>query len=91
MIRSLMTFQLYLIFFDAPYRKDRNNRGGGLLVYINSELIHTRKRDLEIFCDESIWVEIKVNNLSYLLGLFYNLKTADAQFFNNLNLNIEKA
>ena len=40
--------------FDSPYRKDRSNRGGGLLVYINSELIHTRKRDLEIFCDKSI-------------------------------------
>ena len=67
-------------FFNAPYREDRNNRGGGLLVYINSELIHTRKRDLEIFCNESIWVEIKVNNLSYLLGLFYSPKTADTQF-----------
>ena len=29
--------------FDAPYRKDRSNHGGGLLVYINSEFIHTRK------------------------------------------------
>ncbi|MCG8048754.1 MAG: endonuclease/exonuclease/phosphatase family protein [Candidatus Thiodiazotropha taylori] len=77
--------------YDKPYRKDRTNHGGGLLVYINSELIHTRRTDLEIYCPESIWVEIKTNNVNYLLGLFYSPRTADATFFENLNLNIEKA
>ena len=77
--------------FDTPHRKVRSNHGGGPLVYINSEIIHTRKPELEIFCDESIWVEIKVNNLLYLLGLFYSPTTANVYFFNNLNLNIEKA
>ena len=77
--------------FDIPYRKDRTNHGGGLLVYLNSELIHHRRHDLEMFCEESVWVEIKMNNFSYLLGLFYSPRTADNSFFNNLSLNIEKA
>ncbi|MCG8048002.1 MAG: endonuclease/exonuclease/phosphatase family protein [Candidatus Thiodiazotropha taylori] len=77
--------------FDIPYRKDRTNHGGGVMVYINSELIHTRRPELEIYCNESIWVEIKVRNLNYLVGLFYSPRTADSNFFEDLNLNIEKA
>ena len=77
--------------FDRPYRKDRTNHGGGVMIYLNSQLIHVRRADLEIFCDESIWVEIKVNSVNYLLGLFYSPRTADVNFINNLNLNIEKA
>ena len=53
--------------FDEPYRKDRTNHGGGggggLLVYINSQLILARRRDLEIYCAESIWVEIKAKKM----------------------------
>ena len=77
--------------FDEPYRKDRTNHGGGVMIYLNSQLIHVRRADLEIFCDESIWVEIKVNSVNYLLGLFYSPRTADVNFINNLNLTIEKA
>ena len=77
--------------YDEPYRKDRTNHGGGLLLYLNSELAHSRRLDLEVYCDESLWVEIKVKHEVYPLGLFYSPKTADTTFFNNLNLNIEKA
>ena len=36
--------------FSIPYRKDRTNHGGGILVYINNNLLHKRRPDLEIFC-----------------------------------------
>ncbi|MCU7958324.1 MAG: endonuclease/exonuclease/phosphatase family protein, partial [gamma proteobacterium symbiont of Bathyaustriella thionipta] len=78
-------------FYSTPYRKDRTNHGGGVLAYINSNLLHVRRPDLEIFCNESIWIEVKVKNESFLIGLFYSPTTADALFFNSLNLNIEKA
>ena len=77
--------------YSTPYRKDRTNHGGGVMAYINSSLLHMRRLDLEIFCEESIWIEIKVKNEICLIGLFYSPSTADAQFFNNLNLNIERA
>ena len=69
--------------YSAPYRKDRTNHGGGVLAYLNSSLLHARRPDLEIFCDESLWVVFN--------WLFYSPSTADAQFFNSFNLNIEKA
>ena len=77
--------------YSIPYRKDRTNHGGGILVYLNSSLLHTRRPDLEIFCNESIWVEVKAKNEMLLIGVFYSPTTADSQFFNGLNLNIEKA
>ena len=77
--------------YYEPYRKDRNNFGGGLFMYINSNLVHTRKPDLEIFCPESIWAEIKTKNESYLIGLFYSPDASDAIFLTCFNRNIEKA
>ena len=56
--------------FDALYRKDRSNHGGGLLVYLSHELVHKRSLDLEGYWNESIWAEIKVNRQIYLIGTF---------------------
>ena len=77
--------------FSIPYRKDRTNHGGGILVYINSNLLHKRRSDLEVFWEESLWVEIKINNQQYLLGTFYSPKPQDQHFFEALDRNIEKA
>ena len=52
----------------------------------NSELVHNRKTELEVYWDDSIWAEIKVKNTNFLIGLFYSPKPHD-----RLNLNIEKA
>ena len=76
--------------YSKPYRKDRNCHGGGILMYINSNLFHCRRSDLELFCQESIWTEIKVKRNTYLIGLFYSPVTSDAIFCNNFNTNIEK-
>ena len=46
--------------------------GGELLLYINSSLVHRRRPDLEIFCEESVWAEVKVKQDIYLIGLFYS-------------------
>ena len=62
-----------------------------MMAYINSSLLHVRRPDLEIFCDESLWIEVKVKNELFLIGLFYSPSTADVQFFNSFNSNIEKA
>ena len=77
--------------YDIPYRKDRTNHSGGLLMYLSCELAHTRIIGLETLWNESLWVEIKVNRDIYLIGLFYSPRTADAIFFDSLNKNIEKA
>ena len=77
--------------FSIPYRKDRTNHGGGILVYINSNLLHKRISELNVFWEETLWVEIKINNQQYLLGTFYSPKPKDQDFFEALDRNIEKA
>ena len=77
--------------FDEPYRKDRTNHGGGILVYLNKDLAHSRVADLEGYCNESIWVKIFVKSDVYLIRVFYSPKTVDNVFFGNLNMNLEAA
>ena len=78
--------------FNSPLRKNRTNHGGGILVYLASNLIYKRREDLEVFWNENIWVEIETKREMYLLGCFYSpSRRADHHFFNKLNLNIEKA
>ena len=77
--------------YSIPFRTDLTNHGGGFLAYLNSSLLHTGRPDLAIFCNESIWVEVKAKIEMLLIGIFYSPTTADSQFFKSLNLNIEKA
>ena len=77
--------------YDAPYRKDRTNHGGGLLIYLNTNIISQRMTNLEIYWNESIWIKIKQKSESFLLGVLYSPKTSDVKFFEQLNLNIEAA
>ena len=88
---DVLTDSILLDIFSVTYRKDRSNRGGGVLVYINNKLFSERVSELEIFWRECIWVKIKQKRESFLLGVFYSPKTSDRTFFDNLNDNIELA
>ena len=88
---NIQTDFLHIPDYSETYRKDRNCHGGGILMYLNSELVHNRKTELEVYWDESIRAEIKVKNTNFLIGLYYSPKPHDLNFFNCLNLNIEKA
>ena len=77
--------------YSSLYRKDRTNDSGGILAYLSSSLLHARRQDLEIVCDDSIWKEVKVKSELFLIGVFYSPITSNSQFFNSLNINIEKA
>ena len=72
---NVLTDSIMFEHIDSPYRKDRTNHGGGVLVYLSNDLFHKRKPELEVFCDESFWVEIKARNESVLLGVFYSPRT----------------
>ena len=63
--------------YDSLLRKDRTNHGGGILIYLASNLIYKRRNDLEHFWNESIWVEVKTKHDVYCLGVFYSPKRAD--------------
>jgi hypothetical protein len=45
--------------------KDRNNAGGGFLIYFKDYISAIRKNELENHIDESIWVEIRKKKQGY--------------------------
>ena len=42
-----------------------------------------------MYCNESVWVKVITNTELYLTDTLYSPRTADVDFFRNLNLNIE--
>ena len=40
---NVLTESIMFEHFDSPYRKDRTNHGGGVLVYLSNDLFHKRK------------------------------------------------
>ena len=55
----------------ACFRTDRTRNGGGIIVYINNSIPAKRRKDLEHDEVEAIWIEIKINNKTMLLGCVY--------------------
>ena len=70
-------------------RKDRNRSGGGLLIYVKDYLIVQRKPELENYIDETLWVEIRDNGLSFLLCNTYRSDFSDGQYWARLSHAIE--
>ena len=61
--------------YQLPFRKDRNlgnGHGGGVCVYVKSDLTAIRRNDLENVSSEMLWVEVILsNNQKILFGVVY--------------------
>ena len=71
------------------FRKDRNNAGGGLLIYIKDDIAVHRRRELENHVDETIWVEVRGKGQNFLLCNTYRPEWTDAEYWTRLNHAIE--
>ena len=60
-------------------------------VYLNKNIISQRMADLEIYWNGCVWIKITQKSESFLLSVLYIPETADGNFFEQLNLNIEAA
>ena len=62
--------------FEIPgyniFRKDRDAKGGGVLVFVRSDLSVVRRSDLEDTNVEGLWLEFLIpNSRGVLVGTFY--------------------
>ena len=58
------------------FRKDRDGKGGGVLVFVRSDLSVARRCDLEDTAVEGLWLEILLpKSRGFLLGTFYRPPT----------------
>ena len=61
--------------------KDRNNAGGGLLIYSNDFISVIRKNELENHIDESVWIDIQGKGTTFLLCSTYRPEWTDADYW----------
>ena len=64
------------------FRKDRGGKGGGVLVFVRSDLSVARRCELEDTAVEGLWLEILLpKSRGFLLGTFYRLPNS-SHFYN---------
>ena len=72
--QSFPTNQFMINSFSAPFRVDRNDKGGGIILYIRGD-IRSRLVSIESSQLEGFFVEINLQNKKkWLLGCSYNPK-----------------
>ena len=71
-------------FSQNIFRKDRNNAGGGLLIYTKDDMSVTRKGVLENHIDETIWVEIRGKGQTFLLCCTYRSEWSGVEYYTRL-------
>ena len=75
----------------AMYRRDRESRGGGVLVYVTDKCRSRRRNDLEEDGVEILWVEVRMNQRTLLLGNMYRPPNATSSVLDSLELMLERA
>ena len=73
------------------HRRDRHNRGGGILVYVSNRFRSRRRCDIEDESIEAVWIELRIKRRVILLGNVYRPPGSDATFMTNLEVMVEKA
>ena len=68
-----------------PFRKDRNNNGGGKMVFIRKELIAKQIQHFQINSTETIWIELIISKKKWCIIFTYRPPIFDkGSFFHEL-------
>ena len=76
--------------YQPPIRRDRNGHGG-VAIYVKEHLVCIPRPDLEVTDLEAVWVEIKTNQESFLVGSFYKPPSARIGYWDLIDESISKA
>ena len=93
---SFPDFQFYMESYQFPlFRRDRNSKGGGKLVFVKNGLIAKRVKDLETIVSETICIELTITKKKWCILFAYKPpKQSNASFFqeisNSLNQVVNK-
>ena len=66
------------------YRRDRNGRGGGVMVFVSNTVKGVRRCDLESEEIEVVWVQVKLKRKSVLIGNVYRPPGVSDMWFDSL-------
>ena len=76
-----------------PFRRDRNNFGGGKIVYIKNGLVVKIINDFETNISETISIELTISNKKWFIMFAYRLpiESNKLTFFNEVSNTLNKA
>ena len=76
--------------FQTPFRRDRNENGGGVCIYLSNDISGKRRKDLENSELELMWIEIlSFSHRPLLLGCCYRPPNSTITFFEKLETSLE--
>lgn len=87
---AVQTSDLTLDGFEM-YRKDKTPHSGGILTYVSSEFLSKRRPDLESIHIETVWIEVKYSNSTFLICNVYRPPNSLVSFWHHLSVTIELA
>ena len=74
------------------YRHDRDRNGGGVIVYIKSNIPSRERKDLNFTHTQSINIELTVNKIKWLLiGAYKPPSMKNTTFTNDFTKSLDKA
>ena len=77
---SILNTNISLPCYGEPHRLDRNRSGGGVLVFVKSNIYCTRRFDLESPNVEVLWLEMCLEkSISFIFAVCYQPPNTNAQ------------
>ena len=77
--------------YQKTLRRDRDQNGGGLIIYLSNNIRAKRRPDLESSNNETMWVEMKLKGLAVLLCNCYRPPSAGVEFWDSFQCQLDKA
>ncbi|CAG2189041.1 unnamed protein product [Mytilus edulis] len=78
---NITDYDISIMGFEAPVRKDRNSHGGGIIMYFKNYVHIIRRQDLEHDEIESMWFELKTKLRSILININYRSEKQSTVYF----------
>ncbi|CAG2217111.1 unnamed protein product [Mytilus edulis] len=78
---NITDYDISIMGFETPVRKDRNSHGGGIIMYFKNYVHIIRRQDLEHDEIESMWFELKTKLRSILININYRSERQSTVYF----------
>ena len=77
--------------FHEPIRKDRNQDGGGVAIYVKMNMLCKHRADLDVPELEAVWVETNLNKEKILIGSFFRPPSKPISYWDLIDKSIKQA
>ncbi|VDI25694.1 Hypothetical predicted protein [Mytilus galloprovincialis] len=78
---NIADYDISIMGFETPVRKDRNSHGGGIIMYFKNYVHIIRRQDLENDEIESMWFELNTKLRSILININYRSERQSTVYF----------